>query len=188
MLLYSLLYLTGFDLSLEDIKNFRQWGSPTPGHPEHGETPGVETTTGPLGQGVANGVGMALAEAFLAKTFNTAEHPIIDHYTYVLAGDGDLMEGVAMEACALAGHWGLHKLIVLYDSNDITLDGEANMTFTEDIPQRFASQGWNVLRVEKGNDYQPVSDAIARAKTETQRPTLIEIKTTIGYGCCLPCS
>ena len=182
MLLYSLLYLTGFAVSLEDIKNFRQWGSPTPGHPEHGETPGVETTTGPLGQGVANGVGMALAEAFLAKTFNTAEHPIMDHYTYVLAGDGDLMEGVAIEACALAGHWGLNKLIVLYDSNDITLDGEANMTFTEDIAQRFASQGWNVIRVEEGNNYQPVSDAIAQAKTETQRPTLIEIKTTIGYG------
>jgi len=182
MLLYSLLHLTGFDVSMEDIKNFRQWGSPTPGHPEYGETPGVETTTGPLGQGVANGVGMALAEAFLAKTFNTPEHAIIDHYTYVLAGDGDLMEGVAIEACALAGHWGLNKLIVLYDSNDITLDGEANMTFTEDIPQRFASQGWNVLRVAEGNEYAHVSEAIAQAKTETQRPTLIEIKTTIGYG------
>ncbi|HEX2619692.1 MAG TPA: hypothetical protein VHL11_06085, partial [Phototrophicaceae bacterium] len=130
MLLYSLLHLTGYDLSLDEIKNFRQWNSITPGHPEYHLTPGVETTTGPLGQGAANAVGMAVAEAFLAKQFNREGHTVIDHYTYVLVGDGDLMEGVSMEACALAGHWGLGKLIFLYDSNDITLDGKASMTFT----------------------------------------------------------
>lgn len=182
MLIYSLLHLTGYDLSLDDIKNFRQWGSKTPGHPEYGHTPGVETTTGPLGQGIATAVGFALAETYLSSLFNTDDHKFIDHYTYVIAGDGDLMEGVAIEACALAGHWGLRKLIVLYDSNDITLDGEASMTFTEDIKLRFESQGWNVLYVEDGDNYAAVSEALTAAKTEQHRPTIIITKTTIGYG------
>ena len=136
MLIYSLLHLTGYDLPLEELKNFRQWGSKTPGHPEYGHTPGVETTTGPLGQGFGNAVGMALAEAFLSKHFNRDGHNIIDHYTYAIVSDGDLMEGVAQEAAALAGHWGLGKLIFLYDDNDITLDGDASMIFTEDILKR----------------------------------------------------
>ncbi|MEO1289790.1 MAG: transketolase, partial [Chloroflexota bacterium] len=141
MLIYSLLHLTGYDLPLEELKNFRQWHSQTPGHPEYGETAGVETTTGPLGQGAATAVGMALAEAFLANHFNRDGHQIVDHYTYALVSDGDLMEGVAIEAIALAGHWGLGKLIYLYDDNKITLDGDTDMTFTEDISARFASQG-----------------------------------------------
>lgn len=182
MLIYSLLHLTGYDLPLDEIKNFRQWGSKTPGHPEVHETPGVETTTGPLGQGISTAVGMALAEVYLASLFNTDDHALIDHYTYVIASDGDLMEGVAQEACALAGHWGLSKLIVLYDANDITLDGAASMTFTEDIAQRMTSQGWNTLLVEDGDNAEAVSAAISTAKTETQRPTIIICKTTIGYG------
>lgn len=182
MLLYALLHLTGYDLSLDEIKNFRQWGSKTPGHPEAHITPGVETTTGPLGQGVANAVGMALAEAYLANYFNRPNHAIIDHYTYVIAGDGDLMEGVCMEACALAGHWGLGKLIVLYDSNDITLDGEASMTFTEDIRARHEAWGWQVIDVADGNDIQAIHQAIESAKTEQSRPSLLIIKTVIGYG------
>jgi transketolase len=182
MLLYSLLHLTGYDLSLEEIKNFRQWGSKTPGHPEVGHTPGVETTTGPLGQGIATAVGMALAETFLRSVFNTDEHELIAHYTYVIASDGDLMEGLSSEACALAGHWGLRKLIVLYDANDITLDGAASMTFTEDIGKRFEAHGWNVLTVTDGDNYAAVSEAIAEAKSEQNRPTIIITKTTIGYG------
>ncbi len=182
MLLYSLLYLTGFDVSLDDIKNFRQWGSITPGHPEYGMTPGVETTTGPLGQGASNAVGFALAEAYLAKYFNRPGHEIVDHYTYSLVGDGDLMEGVASEAASLAGHWGLGKLIYLYDSNNITLDGSADMTFTEDVAARFRAYGWQTLEVEDGNDIDGIDQAITAAKETRDRPTLIVIKTIIGYG------
>lgn len=182
MLLYALLHLTGYDLPLDEIKNFRQWGSKTPGHPEAHITPGVETTTGPLGQGVANAVGMALAEAYLAHYFNRPNHAIIDHYTYVIASDGDLMEGVCMEACALAGHWGLGKLIVLYDSNDITLDGEAKMTFTENIRARHEAWGWQVIDVPDGNDIQAIHHAIESAKAELSRPSLLIVKTIIGYG------
>jgi transketolase len=182
MLLYALLHLAGYDLPLDELKNFRQWGSKTPGHPEAHLTPGVETTTGPLGQGAANAVGLALAEAFLAAQFNREGHTIVDHYTYALVGDGDLMEGVAIEACALAGHWGLGKLIFLYDSNRITLDGHADMTFTENIPQRFAAQGWHTLTVDDGNDVEALHQALAAAKAHTTQPTLIEIRTIIGYG------
>ncbi len=182
MLLYSLLYLTGFDVSLDDLKNFRQWGSKTPGHPEYGLTPGVETTTGPLGQGASNAVGFAVAEAYLAKHFNRPGHEIVDHYTYALVGDGDLMEGVASEAASLAGHWGLGKLIYLYDSNNITLDGSADMTFTEDVAARFRAYGWQTLEVEDGNDIDGIDQAITAAKETRDRPTLIVIKTVIGYG------
>lgn len=182
MLLYSLLYLTGYDLSLDDLKNFRQWGSKTPGHPESHLTPGVETTTGPLGQGGSNAVGLALAEAFLAKTFNRDGHAIVDHYTYAIVGDGDLMEGVLMEASALAGHWGLGKLIFLYDSNDITLDGEARMTFTEDIAKRYEAWGWHVLHVADGNDVRAIAAAINEAKAVSDKPSILIIKTIIGYG------
>lgn len=182
MLLYALLHLSGYDLSLEEIKNFRQWGSKTPGHPEYGHTPGVETTTGPLGQGGATAVGMALAEAFLAKTFNREGASVVDHYTYALVGDGDLMEGVLIEACALAGHWGLGKLIFLYDDNQITLDGDASMTFTEDIKARFESQGWHTLSVADGNDVDAIDQAIQDAKAVTDKPSLIAVRTVIGYG------
>jgi transketolase len=182
MLLYSLLYLTGYDVSLDDLKNFRQWGSKTPGHPEYHHTPGVETTTGPLGQGAANSVGFALAEAYLAGYFNRDGHQIVNHYTYALVGDGDIMEGVVAEAASLAGTWGLGKLIWLYDSNRITLDGRADMTFTEDVPARFRSLGWHVLDVPDGNDVEAVSSAITQAKAVTDQPTLIVVHTTIGYG------
>lgn len=182
MLIYSLLHLTGYDLPLEEIRNFRQWGSKTPGHPEAHLTPGVETTTGPLGQGVGNAVGMALAEAYLAATFNRDGQTIVDHYTYVLAGDGDLMEGVAMEACALAGHWGLGKLILLYDDNQITLDGEARMTFTEDVRARFEAQGWHTLSVADGNDLEAIDAAIRAAKAVSDKPSMIAVRTIIGYG------
>ena len=182
MLIYSLLYLTGFDLSLDQIKNFRQWESITPGHPEYGVTPGIETTTGPLGQGAGNAVGMALAEAFLAKYFNRPGHEIIDHYTYALVGDGDLMEGVSAEASSLAGHWGLGKLTFLYDSNRVTLDGSADMTFTEDVAKRYEAYGWHTLEVEDGNDVEAISKAIEAAKEVRERPSLITIKTIIGYG------
>ncbi len=182
MLIYSLLHLTGYDLSLEELKNFRQWHSKTPGHPEFGETPGVETTTGPLGQGAATAVGMALAEAYLASYFNRDGHDIVDHYTYALVSDGDLMEGVAIEATALAGHWGLGKLIFLYDDNNITLDGAANMTFTEDIKTRFESQGWHTLRVEDGNDVDAIDAAISEAQSVSDKPTIILIRTIIGFG------
>ncbi|MBE3551959.1 MAG: transketolase [Kyrpidia tusciae] len=182
MLLYSLLHLSGYDLTLEDLKQFRQWGSRTPGHPEYGATPGVEMTTGPLGQGLATAVGMAMAERFLAARFNRPGHEVVDHYTYVLCGDGDLMEGVSAEAASLAGHLKLGKLIVLYDSNDISLDGETSLAFTEDVRGRFAAYGWQVLRVADGNDLVQVAQAIARAREEDGRPSLIEVKTTIGYG------
>lgn len=182
MLIYSLLYLTGFDVTMDDIKSFRQFHSKTPGHPENFMTPGVETTTGPLGQGAANAVGLALAERFLADRFNRDGHTLIDHYTYALVSDGDLMEGVCMEASALAGHWGLGKLIYLYDSNDITLDGEAHMTFSEDIATRYQAWNWHVLEVKDGNDVEAISSAIETAKGVIDKPSIIIIKTIIGYG------
>lgn len=182
MLLYSLLYLTGYDVSLDEIKNFRQWGSITPGHPEYHLTPGVETTTGPLGQGAATAVGMALAETYLASYFNRPGFEIVDHYTYALVSDGDLMEGVSAEADSLAGHWGLGKLIYLYDSNRITLDGRADMTFTEDVGERFRSYGWHTLDVGDGNDVEAINKAIIEAKAVTNKPSLISIRTIIGYG------
>lgn len=182
MLLYSLLYLTGYDLSLDDIKNFRQWGSNTAGHPEYGDTPGVETTTGPLGQGAATAVGMALAEAYLAHYFNREGHEIVDHHTYVLVSDGDLMEGVCLEAAALAGHWGLGKLIFLYDDNQVTLDGAADMTFTEDIKRRFQAIGWHVSRVADGTDVSALDAAITEAKAVADQPSIIAARTIIGYG------
>ncbi|MBF4500022.1 transketolase [Savagea sp. SN6] len=182
MLLYSLLHLSGYDLPMEEIKNFRQWGSATPGHPEFGDTIGVEATTGPLGQGVGMAVGMAMAERHLAATYNREQFNVVDHYTYALCGDGDLMEGVAAEAISLAGHLQLNKLIVLYDSNDISLDGELDMSFTENIQKRFESYGWNYIRVEDGNDVDALNAAIAQAKANDGGPTMIEVKTVIGYG------
>lgn len=182
MLIYSLLYLTGYDLSLNDLKAFRQWGSKTAGHPEVGHTPGVEVTTGPLGQGAANAVGFALAEAFLASYFNRPGYPLVDHYTYALVSDGDLMEGVSAEAGSLAGHWGLGKLIYLYDSNDITLDGRAEMTFTEDVAARYRAYGWHTLTVEDGSDVEAIAAAISAARAVTGQPSLITVKTIIGYG------
>lgn len=182
MLLYALLHLTGYDLSLDDIKNFRQWGSKTPGHPEFRHVPGAEVTTGPLGQGLANGVGMAIAEAHLAARFNSEDAKIIDHYTYVLAGDGDMMEGVAAEACALAGHLQLGKLIVLYDDNSVSLAGSTGLSFTENIEMRFKSYGWHVQKVKDGNDVAAIDRAVKKAKKETARPSLICVQSTIGYG------
>ncbi|MGA8941185.1 MAG: transketolase, partial [Thermoactinomyces sp.] len=182
MLLYSLLHLSGYDVSMDDLKSFRQWGSNTPGHPEAGHTDGVEATTGPLGQGIAMAVGMAMAEAHLAAIYNRKDFPVIDHYTYALVGDGDLMEGISHEAASLAGHLKLGKLIVLYDSNDISLDGELNRSFSENIQQRFQACGWQVLRVEDGNSVEEIRQAIRAAKAHTEQPTLIEIKTVIGYG------
>jgi len=181
ILLYSLLYLTGFDLSLEEIKNFRQWGSKTPGHPEFGLTPGVETTTGPLGQGFANGVGMAIAEANLAARFNVPNYRLIDHYVYAIVTDGDLMEGVASEAASLAGHLRLGKLIYLYDDNRISIEGSTDIAFTEDRAKRFKAYGWQVLRVEDGNDVESIEKAITQAKSD-ERPSLILCRTQIGYG------
>jgi transketolase len=182
MLLYSLLHLCGYDLPMEEIKNFRQWGSKTPGHPEYGHTPGVDATTGPLGQGVGMAVGMAMAEAHLSKTYNQANFPVIDHYTFALCGDGDMMEGVTAEAVSMAGHLKLGKLIMLYDSNDISLDGELHMSLSENVQKRFEAYGWQVLRVEDQNDLAAISQALAAAKAETNKPTLIEVKTTIGFG------
>ncbi|MDJ0839148.1 MAG: transketolase [Acidobacteriota bacterium] len=183
MLLYSLLHLTGYEVSLDDIKNFRQWGSNTPGHPENHMTPGVEATTGPLGQGTANAVGMAIAERYLANMFNRPGYEIVDHYTYALVGDGCLMEGISAEASSMAGHLKLGKLIYLYDSNDISLDGPTSMAFTEDVARRYEAYGWQVITVENGDtDVRALNDAIAAAKTETGRPSLLVIKTTIGYG------
>lgn len=182
MLLYSLLYLTGYDLTIEDIQAFRQWGSKTPGHPERSHPPGTEMTTGPLGQGISHAVGMALAEAHLAACYNRPGHTIIDHYTYTLASDGDLMEGVTFEACALAGHLGLGKLIVLYDDNGISLAGSTALSFTEDVDQRFAALGWQVLPVSEGNSIEAIDEAIESARKETRRPTLIKVKTCIGFG------
>ncbi len=183
MLLYSLLHLTGYDVSLDDLKNFRQWDSKTPGHPEWHHTPGVEATTGPLGQGAANAIGMAIAEKFLANYFNRPGHAVIDHNTYALVSDGDVMEGVCMEAASLAGHLRLGKLTFLYDANHITLDGKLDLVFSEDVGARFGAQGWHILHVEKGDsDLAGLDAAIRTAKEETERPTLIVINTTIGYG------
>lgn len=182
MLLYALLHLSGYDLSLEEIKNFRQLGSRTPGHPEYGVTPGVETTTGPLGQGFANAVGMAIAEERLRSQFNRPGYELVDHYTYVYAGDGCMMEGITMEAASLAGHLKLGRLICLYDDNEITIDGSTSITFTEDIGKRFAAFGWQVIKVADGNDLEAVENAIARAREEKERPSFLMIKTQIGYG------
>ena len=181
-LLYALLHLYGYDLPFSELKRFRKFSSKTPGHPEAGLTPGVEVTTGPLGQGVGMAVGMAIAEAHLAALFNRPGHEVIDHYTYVLASDGDLMEGVAAEACSLAGHLGLGKLIVLYDDNRVSLAGTTNLTFTEDVGKRFSAYGWQVLRVEEGNDLAAIDRAISEAKEDRTRPSLICVRTTLGYG------
>ncbi len=181
-LLYSLLYLTGYDLPLEELKRFRRWGSKTPGHPEADRAPGVEVTTGPLGQGISMAVGMAIAESHLAAVFNRPSHEIIDHYTYVLASDGDLMEGVCAEACSLAGHLKLGKLIVLFDDNRISLAGTTDLTFTEDVLARFAAYGWHTQRVEDGNDLQAIDAALREAKEVRDRPSIIAVRTVIGYG------
>ncbi|MBD2257659.1 transketolase [Pseudanabaena sp. FACHB-2040] len=184
MLQYALLYLTGYDsVTLDDIKQFRQWGSRTPGHPENFETLGIEVTTGPLGQGIANGVGLAMAEAHLAARFNKPDCTVVDHYTYVILGDGCNMEGVSGEACSLAGHLGLGKLIALYDDNHISIDGSTDISFTEDVSKRFEAYGWHVLHVENGNtDLDAIAKAIEEAKSVTDKPTMIKVTTTIGYG------
>ncbi len=181
MLLYSLLHLTGYDLPLDEIRRFRQWQSKTPGHPEFECTPGVEVTTGPLGQGISNAVGFAIAEAQLAATYNKSGYDVIDHYTYVIATDGDLMEGIASEAASLAGHLALRKLIVLYDDNRISIDGDTNITFTEDTGAKFQALGWNVLTVSDGNNVDIVDQALKEARTSS-KPTLIMCRTQIGYG------
>ncbi|WP_419871850.1 transketolase [Candidatus Pristimantibacillus sp. PTI5] len=182
MLLYSLLHLSGYDLPLEELQNFRQWGSLTPGHPEFGHTAGVDATTGPLGQGIAMAVGMAIAEAQLGATYNKEGHDLINHFTYSICGDGDLMEGVSHEAASFAGHLQLGKLVVLYDSNDISLDGELSLSYSESVQKRFEGYGWQVLRVEDGNDLEALSKAVAEAQADLSKPTLIEVKTVIGYG------
>ncbi len=182
MLLYALLYLTGYDLELADLQEFRQWGSKTPGHPEYRHTPGVEMTTGPLGQGISSAVGMAIAEAHLAAVYNRNESRIVDHFTYVLASDGDLMEGVTAEACSLAGHLGLGKLIVLYDDNRICLAGSTALSFTEDTPKRFDACGWHVQTLADGLDCDAIDRTLQQAKADTDRPSLILVRTTIGCG------
>ena len=182
MLLYSLLHLSGYAVTLDDIKNFRQWNSKTPGHPEFGHTPGVETTTGPLGQGFANAVGMAMAERHLAARFNSAGHEIVDHYTYMICGDGDMMEGISSEAASLAGHLGLGKLICIYDDNKISIEGSTEITFTEDVALRFKAYHWHILNVDDGNDIDAIYNAIQAAKAQTGRPSLIVLRTQIAYG------
>ena len=182
MLLYAMLYLTGYDLTLDDIKQFRQWESKTPGHPERGLTPGVEVTTGPLGQGISNAVGMAIAEHMLAERFNRPGQEIVDHYTYVIASDGDMMEGVSSEACSLAGYLSLRKLIVFYDDNHITIEGSTDLAFCEKVGDRFRSYGWHVLRVDDGNDLEELDHAIQQARAERDRPTLVAVRTHIAYG------
>ncbi|MGI8734149.1 MAG: transketolase [Pyrinomonadaceae bacterium] len=182
MLIYSLLHLTGYDLSLDEIKNFRQWGSKTPGHPENNLTPGIEITTGPLGQGFANGVGMAMASAHLAAKFNKEGFPVIDHNVYAIVSDGDLMEGVASEAASLAGHLKLGKLIYLYDDNRVTIEGFTDLAFSEDVPKRFESYGWHTCTVEDGNDLEAIDAAIREAQSTGNKPSLISVKTIIGYG------
>ncbi len=182
MLLYSLLFLSGYDLPLDQLKRFRKWGSKTPGHPERNETPGVEVTTGPLGQGFANGVGLAIAEAWLAARFNRPGHQIVDHYTYAICGDGDLMEGVSQEAASLAGHLQLGKMIYLYDHNHISLAGATEIDFTEDVGRRFEADGWHIRHVPDGNDTGDIAKAIAEAQAEVRRPSLILVHTHIGYG------
>lgn len=181
-MLYSLLHLSGYNVTIDDLKNFRQWDSKTPGHPEVHHTDGVEATTGPLGQGIAMAVGMAMAEAHLAATYNRDSFPIMDHYTYAICGDGDLMEGVSQEASSMAGHMKLGKLIVLYDSNDISLDGPTSKAFTENVGARYEACGWQHILVKDGNDLDEIEAAIEAAKAETDKPTLIEVKTVIGYG------
>jgi len=181
-LLYALLHVTGFDLPLAELERFRQWGSRTPGHPEYGKTPGVEATTGPLGQGFANAVGMAIAEAALAARFNRPGHQIVDHYTYVLASDGDLEEGISSEAGSIAGHLRLGKLIVLYANNHITIEGNTELAFTEDRLARFAAFGWHVQRIEQSNNIDKVAHALKAAQEETARPSLIQVRTHIGFG------
>ena len=181
ILQYATLHLTGYNLALEELKRFRQWQSLTPGHPEHGVTPGVEVTTGPLGQGFGNAVGLAMAERWLAATFNRPGHTIVDHYTYVMASDGDMMEGVASEAASLAGHFGLGRLIVLYDANLVSLSATTNVTFTEDVGARFAAYGWHVQRID-GQDAGAVDAALAAARAVEDRPSLIVARTHIGYG------
>jgi transketolase len=182
MLLYSLLYLTGYDVSLDDIRDFRQWGSRTPGHPEYGHTDGVETTTGPLGQGVANSVGMALAERWLAARFNRPGHGVVDHFTYALCSDGDLMEGISHEAAELAGHQGLGKLIWIFDDNRITIEGDTDLATSTDQTDRFRGYGWHVVQVDDGEDLDALDGAIEAARAETARPTLIVVRTVIGHG------
>jgi len=182
MLLYSLLYLTGYDLSLKDLKDFRQWGSRTPGHPEYGVTPGIETTTGPLGQGVANSVGMALAERWLAHRFNRPGHEIVDHFTYVFCSDGDLMEGISHEAAELAGHQGLGKLIWIYDDNDISIEGDTDLTSSTDQGLRFRSYGWHVQQVDDGNDREAMARALREARATGDRPSLVILRTQIAFG------
>ncbi len=182
MLQYSLLHLTGFDLSMEDLKGYRQWESKTPGHPEHFLTPGVETTTGPLGQGLATAAGMALAEAHLAAIYNRPGHEIVDHYTYVIASDGDIMEGVTAESGSLAGHLGLGKLIVLYDANEITLDADSNVSFSEDTMKRYEAYGWHTQRVTDGNDVAAIEEAVQAAKNEMDKPSIIAVRSIIGFG------
>lgn len=182
MLLYSLLHLTGYDLSLDDLKQFRQLGSKTPGHPEFGHTAGVETTTGPLGQGFANGIGMAAAEKYLAATFNRQNFPIVEYFIYGLCGDGDLMEGVASEAASLAGHLKLGNVIYLYDDNNISIDGSTGLSFTEDVGKRFEAYGWHVQTVHDGNDLEKIETAVRHAQQVTDKPSLIKVKTHIGYG------
>lgn len=182
MLLYSLLHLSGYNVTMDDIKQFRQWGSKTPGHPEYGHTEGVEATTGPLGQGIAMAVGMAMAERHVAAVYNKDHFELVNHFTYSICGDGDLMEGVSAEAASLAGHLKLGRLVVLYDSNDISLDGELNQSFSESVKDRFLSYGWQYIRVEDGNDLQEVARALEEAQSDLDRPTMIEVKTVIGYG------
>lgn len=182
MLLYSLLYLTGYDLSLDDLKKFRQWESKTPGHPEFAHTPGVETTTGPLGQGFANAVGMALAEQYLAAFFNRKNAEIIDHYTYMFCGDGDMMEGISSEAASLAGHLGLSKLICIYDDNKISIEGSTDIAFTEDVALRFKAYNWHVIKVDDGNDIDSIKNALEESKAETKRPSMIMLRTQIAFG------
>lgn len=183
MLIYSLLHLFNYGLTMEDLKNFRQWGSKTPGHPEYGHTVGVETTTGPLGQGIANAVGMAMAEEYLAEKFNKPGYELMNHYTYALVGDGCLMEGISSEAASLAGTLGLDKLIVLYDSNNITIEGNTDIAFTEDVAGRFKAYNWQVISIEDGNDVEAIDEAIKEAKADKERPSIVIIKTEIGYGC-----
>ena len=182
MLIYALLHLSGYELSIEDIKQFRQLHSKTPGHPEYGYTPGIETTTGPLGQGLANAVGMAIAEKTLGAQFNRAGHTIVDHHTWVFLGDGCLMEGVSHEACSLAGTQGLGKLIAIYDDNGISIDGEVEGWFTDDTPKRFEAYGWQVIPEVDGHDSAAIEAAFTAAQAETTRPTLICCKTVIGQG------
>ncbi|MCH7992277.1 MAG: transketolase, partial [Gemmatimonadetes bacterium] len=182
MLLYSLLHLSGYEISAQDIENFRQWGSPTAGHPEYGHVPGVETTTGPLGQGIANSVGFALAERWLAHRFNRPRHEVVDHLTYAFCSDGDLMEGLSHEAAAIAGHQKLGKLIWIFDDNRITIEGSTDLSTSTDQAGRFAGYGWHVVHVHDGNDLEAIDLAITEARQETERPTLIILRTTIGYG------